>query len=315
MSGGNVLTTISGDTLGPAVFGAMQCGAGADARASQAMFEACLDTGIRHFDTAYSYTEGQSEKLVGRFAVKDRERIFVATKAGLSGGAGRANLTAQFDESRKRLDLDVVDLFYLHRFDPDTPLETTLDYFAELRQKGQARYFGLSNFAAWQVMKARCLATERGLAIDVIQPMFSLVKRQAEVELLPMAAGEGMSACTYSPLGGGLLTGKYAANQGGRLTADAKYASRYAPDWMHAAAADLKALADDVGVHPATLAVAWVIHHPTRPVPIISGKSVEQLAPSLAGTRHPLSVDMFARLSRLTPAPAPATDRLEEAAG
>ncbi|MGE4371332.1 MAG: aldo/keto reductase [Xanthobacter sp.] len=312
MTGPRPLTTLGGQPLGPAVFGAMQCGDGADEAASHAMFEASLEAGIRHFDTAHAYTGGASEQLVGAFAAPRREQLFVATKVGLKGGAGRQNLTSQFDVSRRRLGLDQVDLLYLHRFDPDTPLEETMEVFAEFHHKGWVRHFGLSNFAAWQVMKAVGVAERLGLTVDVIQPMFSLVKRQAEVELLPMARSEGMTACTYSPLGGGLLTGKYVSHEGGRLTRDPKYSARYAPAWMFDAAAALSRIAQKVGVHPATLAVAWVLHHPCRPVPIVSGKSTQQLQPSLEGLRHSLSPEMFRALSQLTPAPAPATDRLEE---
>lgn len=306
------LRTLAGAELIPAAFGAMQVGGAADEAQSRLMFECCLEQGIRHFDTAFSYTNGESERILGRFATPMRDQLFIATKAGLSGGAGRANLAAQFDDSRGRLGLDQVDLLYLHRFDPDTPLEETFEFFADLRQRGLARHFGVSNFAAWQVMKAVRVATALDLTIDVIQPMFSLVKRQAEVELLPMCTSEGILACTYSPLGGGLLTGKYAAQQSGRLTADTKYAERYAPDWMHKAAAELKEVARMEGVHPATLAVAWVAQHQDRPAPIISGKSVEQLEPSLSGLRYQLSDEIYERLSGLTPVPAPATDRLEE---
>lgn len=307
-----MLRTLAGAELIPAAFGAMQVGGGADEAQSRAMFERCLEEGIRHFDTAHLYTNGESERILGRFAGPKREQLFIATKVGHSGGAGRANLAAQFELSRQRLSLDQVDLLYLHRFDPDTPLEETFELFADLRQRGLARHFGVSNFAAWQVMKAAGVAAAFDVSIDVVQPMFSLVKRQAEVELLPMCSSEGILACTYSPLGGGLLTGKYAARQAGRLTADPKYAQRYAPDWMHQAAAELAELARTEDVHPATLAVAWVAHHPTGPAPIISGKTVEQLEPSLAGLRYQLTSDLQARLSRLTPAPAPATDRLEE---
>ncbi|EAU40888.1 oxidoreductase, aldo/keto reductase family protein [Fulvimarina pelagi HTCC2506] len=307
-----ILRTVSGHEVRPAVFGAMQCGGNADEAQSRAMLERCRDEGIVHLDTAYAYTDGESEKIVGRFAAPIRDELFVATKVGLTGGAGRKNLTAQFDRSRARLGADQVDLLYLHRFDPETPLEETAEFFASAKQRGLIRYVGLSNFAAWQVMKMIAVAQRLDFTIDVIQPMFSLVKRQAEVELLPMCIGEGVLACTYSPLGGGLLTGKYAAKESGRLLSEPKYAQRYAPQWMHDAASGLKAIADREGVHPATLAVAWVMHHRYRPAPIVSGRSIEQLEPSLAGLSFEMTPELNAELSDLTPTPPPATDRLEE---
>lgn len=294
----------------PLAFGAMQCGGRADAAQSMAMFHACHDAGIRHFDTAWVYTDGRSETLLGQFA-RGRD-LQIATKIGYEGGAGRANLTAQFETSRRRLDAPV-DLLYLHRYDPDTPLAESLETLARWQSDGRIARIGLSNFAAWQVMKAQAVAHALGTRIDAIQPMYSLIKRQAEVELLPMAADQGITAYTYSPLGGGLLSGKYAAGGAGRLTEDARYAARYAPDYMAKAAADLAALAADLGTHPATLAVAWAKCHPTGPIPLISARSVLQLSPSLAAAEYPMTAELYARIAALSPAPPPATDRLEEA--
>lgn len=296
-----------------AAFGCMQWGGRADETASRAMFDACLAAGVTHFDTANGYTDGASETLLGRFAGPLRERLFIATKAGYEGGAGRANLLAQFDGSRKRLGMDAVDLLYLHRFDLATPLEETLETFARLQSDGLIRQIGLSNFAAWQVMKAQAVAARLGTRIDAIQPMHNLVKRQVEVELLPMAADQGIAVFSYSPLGGGLLSGKYAAGEVGRLSEDDRYATRYGQPAMHAAATGLAALAAEVGIPAATLAVAWVRAHPLRPNPILSARSAEQLAPSLAALDLALDPALYARLSALYPAPPPATDRLEEA--
>lgn len=297
----------------PLAFGTMQFGAGADEAASRAMFEDCIAAGLTHFDTACGYAEGASETLLGRFAAPLRERLFIATKVGYHGGAGRANLTEQFDGSRRRLGMDRVDLLYLHRFDPGTDLRETLETFAGFQARGQIGQIGLSNFAAWAVMKAQGIAQTLGTRIDAIQPMYSLVKRQAEVELFPMAADQGIACYTYSPLGGGLLSGKYAQGQTGRLTVDERYAVRYAAAPMAAAAAALSALAAELGTHPATLAVAWARRHPARPVPLISARSAGQLAPSLAAALYPMTDVTHARISALYPAPPPATDRTEEA--
>ncbi|MBR9843438.1 MAG: aldo/keto reductase [Rhodobacteraceae bacterium] len=304
----------NGSPLSRFAFGAMQFGDGADAFASQEMFEACLAAGVTHFDTAHAYTEGRSEEILGRLAAPHRDRLVIATKAGYTGGAGAANLRAQFDISRKRLGMDHVDILYLHRFDPDTPLAETMDAFAALKSDGLISHVGLSNFAAWQVMKAISLAAERGITIDILQPMYSLVKRQVEVEILPMAADQDLRVASYSPLGGGLLTGKYAAGQSeGRLAHDPRYAARYGVDWMHAAAVRLSEIASEIGTHPATLAAAWAAHHPATPMPILSARSTAQLAPSLAATDLAMDAALYTRLTALTPTPAPATDRLEEA--
>ena len=296
----------------PLAFGCMQFGGRADAQAARAMFDAARAAGITHFDTAHVYTDGQSERLIGEFAQGDAD-VTIATKVGYQGGAGRANLSAQFDESLRRLGTDAVDLLYLHRFDPATSLEETISLFVEWQQSGRIARIGLSNFAAWQVMKAQAVAARFGSRIDVIQPMYNLVKRQVEVELLLMCADQGIAVHSYSPLGGGLLTGKYAQGGAGRLSEDSRYAARYAPEAMHQAAIGLAALASEMGTHPATLAVAWVMSCPITPViPLISARDAAQLAPSLAALSLPMTADLRARLSALYPAPPPATDRLEE---
>lgn len=293
-----------------AAFGCMQFGGRADLAASRAMFDACLDAGITHFDTAHGYTEGASETLLGQFAAPIRDRLFIATKAGYTGGAGRANLLAQFDTSRKRLGLDSVDLLYLHRFDPDTALEETIETFARLQSDGKIRQIGLSNFAAWQVMKAQAIAASLNTRIDAIQPMVNLVKRQAQVEILPMCADQSIAVYAYSPLGGGLLTGKYSSGGTGRLTEDARYAARYALPEIHRAASGLAAIADELAIPAATLAVAWVMK--CGLCPILSARTASQLAPSLAALGYILPEALDARLTALYPAPPPATDRIEE---
>lgn len=298
---------------GRLTYGTMQWGGRADEGAARTMFDACLDAGITHFDTAWIYTGGAAETLLGRFAAPLRDRLQIATKVAYAGGAGRANILSQFDDSRRRLGLDRVDLLYLHRFDPATALDETFETLARLQSDGLIGEIGVSNFAAWQVMKAQALCARLGTRIAAIQPMFSLVKRQAEVELLPMAADQGMTAFTYSPLGGGLLSGKYAAGGAGRLTEDPRYAARYGDPAMHAAAAGLTRIAAAAGLHPATLAVAWVLAHPLHPVPIVSGRDAGQLAPSLAAAGVRLSPEVMAALDALYPAPPPATDRTEEA--
>tara|TARA_R110000751_G_scaffold24476_3_gene67343 strand:- start:755 stop:1687 length:933 start_codon:yes stop_codon:yes gene_type:complete len=306
------LTSPDGTPASRLTFGAMQFGGTADESASRAMFDACRAAGITHFDTAYVYTEGQSETLLADMIRRDRDSLLIATKVGYVGGASRINILEQFDVSRKRLQLDIVDLLYIHRFDPDTPLEETIDTLAHLQAQGAIRYIGVSNFAAWQVMKAQAIAARFETRIDVIQPMYNLVKRQAEVEIIPMSIDQHIEVVPYSPLGGGLLTGKYAAGGTGRLSTDDRYAMRYGQHWMHQTAADLAALAADMNVSPATLAVAWAAAHPARPRPIISARSVDQLQPSLAAEGFDMEATLYDRITALSQTPPPATDRLDD---
>ncbi|WP_299726638.1 aldo/keto reductase [uncultured Tateyamaria sp.] len=308
-----MITSPNGTPLSPLTFGTMQFGGNADAGQSRAMFDAARAAGITHFDTAFVYNGGASETLLGEMIGAERDSLIIATKAAYDGGSSRDNILTGFATSQQRLQLDTVDILYLHRFDDDTPLQETFDALATLKHAGKIGHIAVSNFAAWQVMKAQTVAAQFDVKIEMVQPMHSLVKRQAEVEIFPMCVDQGIEIVPYSPLGGGLLTGKYARGETGRLTENAMYATRYNVDWMHQTAADLAALAGDMGVHPASLAVAWAMAHPARPRPIISARSVEQLAPSLAALDIDMTGELYDQITALSQTPPPATDRIEEA--
>jgi aryl-alcohol dehydrogenase-like predicted oxidoreductase len=148
--------------------------------------------------------------------------------------------------------------------------------------------------------------------------MYSLVKRQAEVEILPLARAAGLGVVTYSPLGGGLLSGKYGAGrrpERGRLVDNAMYASRYGDEGYYRVADAFAGLAQELSLHPATLAVAWVKAHAAVTAPIVGARSVEQLEPSLAAAEFAMSDELYARIAALSPTPPPATDRSEEQRG
>ena len=297
-------------------FGTMQFGAGATETDSAKMYEDCRAAGINFFDTAYVYTDGQSEQILGHLIAAEREQIILVTKAGAVGGSSANNIRTQLETSLNRLDQDYTDIFFLHRFDGDTPLEETFEALAKLKEEGKFYHLGASNFSAWQVMKAQGLALRYGFPmIELLQPMYNLVKRQAEVELLPMALSENLGVISYSPLGGGLLTGKYADKShpsDGRLSWDKKYAARYSEDWMHEAAARLQNIASDAGFDPLALAVAWVAHHKGITAPIISARNRAQLAMSLQAADIDLDEELYQLLNTLAPTPPPATDRLDD---
>jgi aryl-alcohol dehydrogenase-like predicted oxidoreductase len=307
------MTTPNGGPASRFCFGAMQFGGKADKADSQAMYDSCREAGINFFDTAHVYTGGASETYLGQFAAAERDDLIIATKAGYEGGSSRANILTTFDESRTRMSVDMIDLLYMHRFDDETPLDETFETLAELKLSNKIRYIGVSNYAAWQVMKAIRIAAEFEVKPDILQPMYNLVKRQAEVEILPACADQGVGVCPYSPLGGGLLTGKYAGDSEGRLTQDHRYQARYNVDWMHATAAALPKIAAHENTDAATLAVAWVAHNPAITAPIISARNSKQLAPSINALNFDMTDALYAELTALTQSPAPATDRLEEA--
>mgnify|MGYP000513017270 CR=1 FL=1 len=172
----------------------------------------------------------------------------------------------------------------------------------------------MSNWAAWQTAKGLGLADLNGWSrIDVIQPMYSLVKRQAEVEILPQAKAEGLGVITYSPVGGGLLSGKYSGGaNAGRIVDNPMYAKRYSAETARTTATAFADYARNAGVHPVTLAVAWVRTNENVTSPIIGARSVEQLRPSLDAGTFAMTADMRAEVSTLGPTPPPATDRLED---
>jgi aryl-alcohol dehydrogenase-like predicted oxidoreductase len=308
------LESINGTPASRFCFGTMQFGGGSDETESAACFNACRETGINFFDSAWAYTGGESEKILGRLAAREREQLIITSKGGHGGGTGRANLHNQLDDSLRRLNTDYLDIYFLHRIDTETPLEQVMETVAGFLESGKIKRLGVSNYAAWQIMKAQCIAQTLGIRIDVIQPMYNLVKRQAEVELLPMCVSENIAVTPYSPLGGGLLTGKYSSdNSSGRLIQNEEYTARYSPKWMYRTARDLSILAAKLNASPITLAVQWVQANPAITAPIISGRTPKQLAPSLDAMNNELPTELYREISRLSPKPAPATDRLEEA--
>ena len=303
----------------PLCFGTMQFGDGADERDSQEMYEACRESGINFFDTAFVYTGGKSEKILGNLIREEREKIILITKAGSVGGSSGKNIRSQLEQSLKRLNQDYVDIFFLHHWDDNVPLEETFETLQKLKEEKKFFQLGVSNFSAWQVLKANLVAQKHNFpSVDILQPMYNIVKRQAEVEILPMAKSEDIGVISYSPLGGGLLTGKYASsislskNSSGRLLENEKYKIRYGQDWMYKAAHSLKNLANELNYDPIALAVAWVLNNDAVTAPIISARNLKQLKPSLDSVKISLDNETYKLISNISPTPAPATDRLEE---
>jgi len=313
----------TGVKVSPLCFGTMSFGGIADRRTSTAMFERCLDAGINMFDCANVYAEGRSEEILGQLIAPHRDEIVLTTKAYFpmsedrnARGASRYHLVRAVENSLKRLGTDRIDLFFVHRFDEKTAMHETLLTLDDLVRQGKVLYLGASNFAAWQVAKALGIQAREGWSpFHVIQPMYNLAKRQAEVELLPMAASESLAVTPYSPLGGGLLTGKYSSHErpdSGRLVENSMYQTRYNDPIHYDIAERFSAFAADRGVDPVSLAVAWVAHHPAVTAPIIGARNVEQLEGSLGALEVDMTDELRADISALSPTPPPATDRVEE---
>lgn len=306
--------------------GTMSFGADADEAESRAMLSMARDAGLNFIDTADVYAGGRSEEVLGRLLEGMRDEVVLASKAYFptgplpnQRGGHRYHLVRAVEASLRRLRTDRIDVFFLHRFDDNTPLDETLRALEHLVQQGKILYPAASNFAAWQVARALGVADVHGWSrLAAMQPMYNLVKRMAEVELFPLAQAEGLAVVTYSPLGGGLLTGKYGRDRRpptGRLVDNAMYSVRYGQKGNYEVAERFTAVARARGLHPVTLAIAWVAHHPAVTAPLVGARNTGQLSLALAAADLVVDPDLYESVAALSPAPPPATDRNEESSG
>ena len=304
-------------------FGAMSFGGDADEATSAALFKRCREVGINFFDCANAYAGGRSEEILGNLMAAERNELVITSKVASPMGKGvndrglsRRHIMLQVEASLRRLQTDRLDLLFVHHFDPDTAMDETLRALDDLVTQGKVLYLGVSNWSAWQIAKAHGLAAGAGLArFECIQPMYNLTKRQAEVEILPFALSEQVGVIPYSPLGGGLLSGKYSTStrpDSGRLVQNKMYAKRYGDELYYEVAERFTAYAQERGVHPATLAVAWVMHHPAITAPIVGARNVAQLEASLDAINVAMTPEWRTEISALSYEPPPATDRTDE---
>lgn len=303
--------------LGTMTFG-LQC----DEKTSHAILDAAAEAGITFLDTADVYPlggkledAGRTEEIIGRWLRGRREKFIVATKcSGKTGpapwqeGTSRKHVLGAIEASLKRLGTDYVDLYQVHHFDANTPVDESVEAFDAVVKSGKARYVGVSNYQAYRVARALGRAEALGLAKLVsVQPRYSLVFRQIERELLPLCAEEGLAVIPYNPLAGGLLTGKHRRAapppEGSRFTlgtAGKMYTERYWKEREFDTVEALAALAKEDGIAPATLAVAWVLSNPAVTAPIIGASKPEQLAASVAAADYTLDPKLRERLDQLT---------------
>jgi aryl-alcohol dehydrogenase-like predicted oxidoreductase len=304
-------------------YGTMSFGGDADEATSAAMYARCRDVGVNFFDTANTYGRGRSEEILGRLMAGHRDELIITSKVGFrmreganGEGLSRRNIMREVEDSLRRLQTDRIDIYFAHRFDPDTPVEETLAAFDTLVQQGKILYPAVSNWPAWQIARALGISERKGWApFACLQPMYNLAKRQVEVEILPLAQAEQLGVIPYSPLGGGLLTGKYGVQQrptGGRIVENALYGKRYGDGVYYEIAERFAEYARSHGYQPATLAVAWVMAHPAVTAPIIGARNLEQLEASLAAADLLLPAEQRAEISALSIEPPVATDRSEE---
>ncbi len=282
---------VSNLCLGTMTFGNTQWGC--DEPTSKRIVDRFLDAGGTFIDTADVYSAGVSEEILGRALKGKRARAVVATKvAGPMGtgandlGVSRKHVLDGVDASLRRLGIDYIDLYQVHAYDPSTPQDETLRALDDCVRAGKVRYVGCSNYSAWQLMKATALARELGtVRYDCLQPQYSLVCRHIEREHLPLCIEEGIGVIPWSPLGGGLLTGKVrrgqAAPAGTRAAVDPMNRARFTAERNIEIAEAVAQVAQRIGKTASQTALAWVAEQPGVTSPIFGARTLEQLEDNL----------------------------------
>jgi aryl-alcohol dehydrogenase-like predicted oxidoreductase len=286
------------------------------------MYKACRDAGINFFDCADGYNAGKSEEMLGRFAKGHRDELVLTTKCFNPTGAdinargtSRRHVVRAVEASLRRLQTDRIDVLFLHQFDRLTPIDECMRALEDVVRSGKVLYPAVSNWAAWQTQRGLDIQERNNWArLQVIQPMYNLVKRQAEVEVLPMAEANGISVIPYSPGAAGLLSGKYLGQATGRLKTNKMYEARYSEAWTFEVAETYVAFCKERGLHPVSTAIAWVGAHSAVTAPIIGARNVDQLKDSLAAVTVDMTPSLRAEIAALSRTPPPATDRFEEQA-
>jgi len=304
------VVTLGTMTFGGKGFFALVGDLGADAVRRQV--DQAIAAGVNLIDTADVYSEGASEEFVGQALVGRRDEVLVATKARFSMGPGpndaglsRHHLIRACEASLRRLQTDYIDLYQVHEWDGQTPVEETLAALDHLVTSGKVRYVGCSNFSGWHVMKSLAASAREHLPSYVSQQIhYTLQARDAERELLPIAVDSGLGVLVWSPLAGGLLSGKYRRGQ------EPPAGSRHLTEWSEPPVADEAKLYDIVdalveigaghGVSAAQVALAWLISRPAVTTVIVGARTEAQLADNLACADLVLSADEVARLEQVS---------------
>ncbi len=299
----------------------MTFGHGADEAESERMVHLAWDAGVNFFDTANSYSEGESELLLGK-ALKGRRRdAIVATKffnpmgpGPNDSGMSRVHIMQAIDDSLKRLQMDYVDIYYIHHVDTQTPLEEMLRALDDLVHQGKVRYTACSNYQAWRLSEALCLSETHNLAqFMCYQPLYNLVVRDIEQELVPLCEHKGLGVVVWSPLAGGFLSGKY--KPGERTQTASRSSEGWAfPQRYFAANADetlqtLFEVSEELGHSPAQVALRWVLEQPTITSAIVGARHVTHLEDNLGTAGWKLDKNAHQRLNKVSHLP----DRYPEA--
>ncbi len=310
----------SGLRVSPLCLGAMTFGKeydwGADSDAAQRIFSTYVERGGNFIDTANIYTNGTSERLVGQFAAAKRHSLVIATKYSLtvtpndpnSSGNHRKNMMRSVQESLGRLNTDYIDLLYLHGWDDRTPVEEVMRGMDDLVRSGKVTYVAISNTPAWQVARMQTIAELRGWSpLIAFQLQYSLSERTAERDMIPMAREMGLGVMPWSPLGSGVLTGKYSRAD---LAGDGRkdIGSRKALALMIGTLSErnlviadvVREIAGELGTTPAQVALAWTLQNPAVTAPIIGVRTLMQLEDNLGALEIELSHEQSNRLDEVS---------------
>lgn len=288
-----------------------------DAREARRLVDICLDAGVNLFDTADVYSNGASERTLGEAIRGRRPSVLISTKLGLPLGEGprdagtsRARLLDGVEDALRRLGTDYLDLLQLHAFDASTPIDEVLSTLDVLVRSGKVRYVGVSNFSGWQVMKSLALAERHGWPRYVAhQVYYSLVGRDYEWELMPLAQDQGIGALVWSPLGWGRLTGKVRRAQPipttSRLHATASFGPPVDEEHLYRVVDTLAEIADETGKTIPQVALNWLLQRPTVASVIIGARNEQQLRDNLGAIGWTLEPEQMARLNTVSTVSAP----------
>jgi len=271
-----------------------------------------LDCGINIIDTANVYTQGKSEKIIGKAVKGRRDEVIIATKVGFGNpegpnpsGLSRRHILSQVEHSLTSLQTEYIDIYYMHRYDPETPLEETLRTLDNLVRQGKIRYAACSNFTAWQIAKAQGICEAHDLEkLIAVQPPYNLLQRDIEETIIPYCKQEHVGILTYTPLMAGFLTGKYSKNNpppaGSRFQYNPKLMERAGNESNFKILEQIKKVARDIGIPLSKLAVSWILKNPAITAPIVGASTVEQIKENCQIAEISIPDETYEALNKLT---------------
>lgn len=276
------------------------------------LIDVAIEAGAHMFDSADVYSNGLAEEILGKAIAGKRDKVLISTKASFTTGTGpndvgssRHHLIAACEASLRRLGTDYIDLWQMHAFDASTPVEETLRALDDLVRAGKVRYVGCSNFSGWHLMKSLAVADRHGWTRYVAhQAYYSLLGREYEWELMPLGLDQKVGAVVWSPLAGGMLSGKIGRNrpapEGSRIAAQGAEPPGIPEEQLYAIVDVLEALAAETGRSVSQLALNWVLSRPTVSSVIIGARNETQLRQNLAAVEFSLSTEQIARLDAVS---------------